>query len=190
MCRCGRDLVVRLAIRCRMLTWANTRRTRQLFPVNPTSRSGEPETGMVTGVCSRASPTSQRCPRCDSEVMFRTVLVVDDDASFRELAARILTGWGHEVVGQAGTVAQALEFAASLTPDLALVDYGLPDGDGVSLTRQLRAMTYPPRVVLISSDCDRATIAETHRAGAEGFFLKDDIYSAPFRECVEGATRT
>lgn len=116
----------------------------------------------------------------------RSVLVVDDDAPFRDLAARILTGWGHTVVGEAGSVGEALERAAALTPDLALVDYGLPDGDGLTLARQLRAMADPPQVVLISSDSDRATVAETHRAGASGFFLKDEIFDASFRRCVEG----
>jgi DNA-binding response OmpR family regulator len=113
-----------------------------------------------------------------------SVLVVDDDAPFRELATRILTGWGHTVVGQAGTVEQALGLAAALTPDLALVDYGLPDGDGLSLTRRLRAMAKPPRVVMISSDSDRATVVVAREAGAEAFFLKDEIYGSAFRLCV------
>ena len=72
--------------------------------------------------------------------MSRSVLVVDDDASFRDLAARVLTGWGHVVIGEAGSVEEALARAAELRPDTALVDIGLPDGDGFSLTQRLRAL--------------------------------------------------
>ena len=67
-----------------------------------------------------------------------SVLVVDDDASFRDLAARVLAGWGHVVVGEAGSVEEALARAAELRPDTALVDIGLPDGDGFALAQQLR----------------------------------------------------
>ena len=60
-----------------------------------------------------------------------SVLVVDDDASFRDLAPRVLAAWGYEVVGEAGSVEEALARAAELSPDAALVDIGLPDGDGL-----------------------------------------------------------
>jgi CheY-like chemotaxis protein len=57
------------------------------------------------------------------------VLVVDDDLSFRDLVVRILRSWGPEVVGQAGTAAEAVARTAELRPDAALADIGLPDRD-------------------------------------------------------------
>ena len=53
--------------------------------------------------------------------------------AFRDLATRVLVGWGHEVIGEAGSVEEALARAAELRPDTALVDIGLPDGDGFAL---------------------------------------------------------
>lgn len=120
--------------------------------------------------------------------MSRSVLVVDDDAEFRALASRILTGWGHRVVGEAGTVAQALRTAIDTQPDLAVVDVGLPDGDGLSLARQLRSLPRPPRVVLISSDADPQTVARARRVGARDFFLKEHLSGAAFQRCVDGRT--
>jgi hypothetical protein len=58
------------------------------------------------------------------------VLVVDDDAGFRRPAGRVLTGMGILVVGDAATIAGALAPATELQPDAALVDMGLPVGDG------------------------------------------------------------
>jgi CheY-like chemotaxis protein len=90
--------------------------------------------------------------------MARAELIVDDDAAFRDLAARVVTSWGHVVVGHAGSVAEALASAAELMPDTALVDIGLPDGDGFALARQLAAMPGSVRVILISSDSDAANV--------------------------------
>jgi CheY-like chemotaxis protein len=116
----------------------------------------------------------------------RSVLVVDDDVSFRALAARIVAGWGHTVVGQAGTAAEALECVQALRPDTVLLDIGLPDGDGFSLTERLRALPEPPRVVLISSDSDGANGAVARRAGAAGFVPKDELTGRPLRDLIDG----
>jgi DNA-binding NarL/FixJ family response regulator len=118
--------------------------------------------------------------------MPRSVLVVDDDAGFRDLATRILTSWGHAVIGEAGSVAEALAQAAKLRPDVVLVDIGLPDGDGFSLTEQLVAMPWAVRVVLISSQADRTTVAAAHRAGADSFLPKDELSSTLLRQLIEG----
>lgn len=117
--------------------------------------------------------------------MARAVLIVDDDAAFRDLAARVVKGWGHVVVGHAGSVAEALVRAMELRPDTALVDVGLPDGDGFALTEQLTTMGWPVRVVLISSDADAANLAAARRAGARGFMPKDELSSLELRDWIE-----
>jgi CheY-like chemotaxis protein len=110
-------------------------------------------------------------------VVVRSILVVDDDAAVRGLIVRILQSRGHRVVGEAGSVADALVRAEGLRPDVALVDIGLPDGDGFCLTRQLRAQPWGVRVVLFSSDADRTNVAAAERAGAVGFLPKDELSS-------------
>jgi DNA-binding NarL/FixJ family response regulator len=119
--------------------------------------------------------------------MGRSVLVVDDDASFRDIATRILESWGHVVVGQAGSVDEAMARTAELRPDTVLVDIGLPDGNGFDLTRQLMALPWKLRVVLISSDSDVANGPAARRVGASGFFPKDELAGMLFREAMEGA---
>ena len=120
--------------------------------------------------------------------MLRSILIVDDDASVRGLVARILRSWGHAVIGEAGSIAEALTRADVLRPDVVLVDIGLPDGDGFSLARRLRASTWPLRVVLFSSDADRANVAAAQRAGAVGFFPKDELSSAALQRLIEDDT--
>ena len=118
--------------------------------------------------------------------MALSVLVVDDDASFRHLASRVLTSWGHLVVGEADSVAEAIRRTSELRPDTVLADIGLPDGDGFRLTLDLVALPSPPRVVLISSDSDAANGPAATRAGACGFVPKDELPSALLRRLIAG----
>jgi CheY-like chemotaxis protein len=113
------------------------------------------------------------------------VLVVDDNPAFRGLARRILTTWGHFVV-EAGSVAEALVCAIEQRPAAALVDIGLPDGDGFSLTRQLLGLPWSMRVVLISTDSDAGNGFAAERVGASGFFPKDELLSEDLRRLVAG----
>jgi DNA-binding NarL/FixJ family response regulator len=118
--------------------------------------------------------------------MARSVLVVDDDAGFRALASRTLRSWGHEVVGEAGTCAEALTQAEALRPDTALVDIGLPDGDGFGLARRFAELPWRLRVVLISSDSDRANHGLARGVGAAGFVPKDELLGPSLRQLIGG----
>jgi DNA-binding NarL/FixJ family response regulator len=78
-------------------------------------------------------------------------LLVDDSEEFLASAARLLESQGMEIVGSATRSAEALELAASLEPDLALVDIELADEDGMELAEQLEVHAPRTRVVLISA---------------------------------------
>jgi CheY-like chemotaxis protein len=119
--------------------------------------------------------------------MSPSVLVVDDDAAFRALAAKTLRSWGCDVVGEAGTFGEGVERTTALEPAAVLVDIGLPDGDGFTLARQLSALPWRPRVVLISSDADSANGAVARRNGAIGFVPKEELVSATLRRMITGA---
>jgi DNA-binding NarL/FixJ family response regulator len=101
------------------------------------------------------------------------------------MIVRILKSRGHVVVGEVGSVAEALEQAEVLRPDLALVDIGLPDGDGFVLARQLVAQPWDVRVILFSSDADPANAAEAKRSGAVGFLPKDELWSPALQALIE-----
>jgi DNA-binding NarL/FixJ family response regulator len=118
--------------------------------------------------------------------MARSILVVDDDADVRSLIVRILRSRGLMVVGEAGSVAEALARADELRPDTALVDVGLPDGDGFALTRELCARAWPVRVVIFSSDADRTNEAAAGRAGAVGFLPKDELSGPALQSLIGG----
>jgi DNA-binding NarL/FixJ family response regulator len=112
-------------------------------------------------------------------VVASSVLLVDDDPDFRGLARRLLTNAGLGVVAEVGTVAAATAAALDLRPDAALVDVGLPDGDGITLAGKLTALPWPLRVVLTSTDADAASPDDLLRSGADRFIPKADLPNAP-----------
>ncbi|MBV9001672.1 MAG: response regulator transcription factor [Solirubrobacterales bacterium] len=115
-----------------------------------------------------------------------SVLIVDDDATFRVLAARLLSQAGLVVVGEAANVAEGLSMAKELSPDAALVDVGLPDGDGFGLARQLTGLPWRPRVVLTSVESDLGSDGSVRRAGAEAFVPKSELPNAPLAQLLAG----
>jgi DNA-binding NarL/FixJ family response regulator len=116
--------------------------------------------------------------------MANSVLVVDDDPTFRQLARRLLTAAGLSVVGEAGSVAAAIAAAHALQPDAALVDVELPDGDGISLARELTTLPWQPRVVLTSVNADAASPDELRRSGARCFVPKVELANCELAELL------
>lgn len=101
------------------------------------------------------------------------VLLVDDHEIVRRGLRDLLDGEpGIEVVAEAGSVAEALVRASATTPDVAVVDVRLPDGDGVSLCRSLRELTDGPRCLVLTAFDDEQALVEAIMAGASGYLLK------------------
>ena len=75
------------------------------------------------------------------------ILLVDDEASIQRAVAPLLRSRGYEV-DVAGTGAEALKLVADRTPDLMVLDLGLPDLEGTEVCRRVRAMSKVPIVVL------------------------------------------
>jgi DNA-binding NarL/FixJ family response regulator len=101
------------------------------------------------------------------------VLVVDDDAVFRKMIASTLVDRGYDVVGHAGTLAEARSAIATLAPDAVLLDVNLPDGNGLSFATECHG--HGPRIVLTSSDAGAAPARSVERSGAVGFVAKTEL---------------
>ena len=78
-----------------------------------------------------------------------TVLLVDDDAEFTEVACTIIEFLGHEVL-TAATLKEARDWLEKETFDHVLLDFMLPDGSGAHLLNELDALPKRPRVTLIT----------------------------------------
>jgi two-component system nitrate/nitrite response regulator NarL len=102
-------------------------------------------------------------------------LIIDDSDEFVASASRLLRSQGMDVVASAASSAEALRLAASLAPDVALVDIGLGDEDGVALSRVLAIQAPTTRVVLISSYMRDDLGDLLAHSPAAGFLAKTDL---------------
>lgn len=103
-----------------------------------------------------------------------SVFLLDDHEIVRRGLAQLLGMEDDiEIVGEAGTAAQALARVPALRPDVALLDVRLPDGDGVSVCRDLRsAVVPPPACLMLTSYSDDEALFGAIMAGASGYLLK------------------
>ena len=131
--------------------------------------------------------TPERLRASDDWHIDISVLVVDDDPTFRRLARLLLAAHGLDVVAEAGSVTDALSAARRVRPTAALVDVELPDGDGFALAGELTAMAWSPRVVVTSVQAGRHFPAEAQRNGAAAFVLKADLPTAPLAAWLAAA---
>jgi DNA-binding NarL/FixJ family response regulator len=76
------------------------------------------------------------------------------------------------VVGEAGTVAEALSVARDSRPDVIVMDIRLPDGNGVEATREIRGERPETKVIMLTSYADDEAIYGSIMAGASGYLLK------------------
>lgn len=117
---------------------------------------------------------------CDDHKVGVSVLIVDDYASFRRLARRLLEGAGYSVVGEASDGASTLAAVAELRPDVVLLDVLLPDASGFAVADRIAAEPEHPVVLLTSS----RSAADYGAALAGRLFLAKSDLS---RERIEAA---
>jgi DNA-binding NarL/FixJ family response regulator len=107
--------------------------------------------------------------------MSRTIriLLADDHPVVRDgLAAMLATQPDFEVVGEAGTGAEAVTEAARLRPDVVLMDLEMPELDGIEAIRRLRAADPSVQVVVLTAFDTDERIVGSLQAGAQGYLLK------------------
>lgn len=101
------------------------------------------------------------------------VLVVDDNAGFRESLLALLAAGELEVVGEADSGARALELVGHADPHVVLMDVRMPGMDGIETTRRIKEAHPWIGVVALSGHEDQDIVREMLVAGASGYVLKD-----------------
>ncbi|MER6013997.1 response regulator transcription factor [Streptomyces bluensis] len=121
-----------------------------------------------------------------------TVLLVEDHRVVAEGLWALLDEYDDlTVVGWADSVAEAVPMTEQLGPEVALIDYRLPDGTGAEAADRIRALDPTVAVVFLSADASDAALLAAVEAGASGYLLKsaggDEIASA-IRAAAAGET--
>lgn len=101
------------------------------------------------------------------------IMIIDDHAVVRlGLTSLIEKNSNYEVVCDAGSSAEAYKKIENCQPDLILLDYKLPDGDGVTICHQIKRAYPEIKIIIVSAFCDEYMIKDALQAGAEGYLMK------------------
>jgi DNA-binding NarL/FixJ family response regulator len=117
--------------------------------------------------------------------MQNTVLLIDDDVDAEELVRVALEELEHELIGFCEYGDLAIQTCRSLSPELVILDFCLPDRDGLKVLQDIRnaGMTVP--VLMYSNLHDDQSVVAALRSGANGFLLKSSPLSTLRRAVIE-----
>lgn len=122
--------------------------------------------------------------------MYR-VVVADDEGQFREWLQSLLESEQEfQVVGQAGSGAEALRLLPELTPDVLIADVEMPDGDGLDVARHIRRNCghLNVKVIIVSAQAGRGYEQVAREEGAVAFIPKVKLSLDALREALQTAT--
>jgi DNA-binding NarL/FixJ family response regulator len=108
----------------------------------------------------------------DQSLTIRVFLLDDHEVVRRGIAALLEAEDDIEVVGEAGSVSQALARVLAARPDVAVLDVRLPDGDGVAVCREIRSRMPEVACLILTSFSDEEALFDAVMAGAAGYVLK------------------
>ncbi|MEM7356356.1 MAG: response regulator transcription factor, partial [Acidobacteriota bacterium] len=115
---------------------------------------------MLLAIETETLPSSQ--PEADA----MRLIIADDHALFRDSLRYLLTARGLEVVGEAGTGAEAVALTRQLRPDIVLMDLAMPEMDGLEATRLICAEESGAKVVILTASNEDDNLFEAIKSGA------------------------
>ncbi len=118
-------------------------------------------------------------------------LVVDDHTLVRQALCKLLDAEEDiEVISQTGSGHEAVALCRSLRPDVVVLDYGLPDLDGLETTSQIVSLELGIRVLILTMHANEEYATRVIRAGASGFLVKaastDDLLTGVRKVASKG----
>ena len=100
------------------------------------------------------------------------VLVVDDAAFMRKMVTDALSGGGHEIVGEAGNGAEAVQRYQELRPEVMTLDITMPEKDGIAALQEIIAIDPSAKVIMCSALGQESKVLESIKLGAKDFVVK------------------
>ncbi len=106
----------------------------------------------------------------------RKVLIVDDEENFAKLIGQRIKSWGYEVTASLSGK-EALAALKSKKPDIMVLDYRMPEKDGIATLREVRRIDKAIPVVMFTAYPDEKSIAESEKLGISAYVPKLSIYT-------------
>ena len=100
------------------------------------------------------------------------ILLVDDSRTIRNIQKSTLKSLGHEDILEASDGVEALKIKAETPPDLMLVDWNMPNMDGITLIRKIRETDKTTPIIMCTTEAEKSRILEAVKAGVNNYVVK------------------
>ena len=100
------------------------------------------------------------------------ILLVDDSRTIRNIQKNVLKGLGYENVWEAEDGVQALARLKEEIPDLMLVDWNMPNMDGITLIREVRKTNKSLPIIMCTTESEKSRVLEAVKAGVNNYIVK------------------
>ncbi|HPD28354.1 MAG TPA: response regulator [Phycisphaerae bacterium] len=100
------------------------------------------------------------------------ILLVDDSRTIRNIQKNVLAQLGHTDISEAGDGVEALKIIAEKRPDLVLIDWNMPNMDGITLVRKIRETDKSMPLMMCTTEAEKARVLEAIKAGVNNYVVK------------------
>lgn len=100
------------------------------------------------------------------------ILLVDDSRTIRNIQKNTLAGMGHTDALEAADGQEALTILAAQRPDLMLVDWNMPNMDGIALIRKVRETDKTLPIIMVTTEAEKSRVMEALKAGVNNYVVK------------------
>ncbi len=100
------------------------------------------------------------------------ILLVDDSRTIRNIQKNTLTGLGHTDVVEAADGVEALSAISAEAPDLMLLDWNMPNMDGLTLLKKVREKGLTVPIIMCTTEAEKSRVIQAIQAGANNYVVK------------------
>jgi two-component system chemotaxis response regulator CheY len=121
------------------------------------------------------------------------ILLVDDSKTMRNIQKAVLAQLGHGDIVEACDGQDALSKALASKPDLMLVDWNMPNMDGLTFVKTIRQTNKTTPIIMVTTEAERARVIEAIKAGVNNYVVKPftpDLLSQRIQETMSKASTT
>lgn len=100
------------------------------------------------------------------------ILLVDDSRTIRNIQKNILTKLGHTDISEAADGVEALKSVQEADPDLMLLDWNMPNMDGLTLLKKVRELGKKFPIIMCTTEAEKSRVIQAIQAGASNYVVK------------------
>jgi len=100
------------------------------------------------------------------------IMLVDDSRTLRNIERHTLNELGHTDIIEAGDGIEALGMITQGMPDLFLVDWNMPNMDGLALVKKLRELDKQVPIIMVTTEAEKSRVVEALKAGVNNYVIK------------------